>query len=81
MQAGVAEQLTRSFGDLTAVDEISLTVDAGEIYGLVGPRAPTLMRTTDTVRQRPWWLGPWDRKDERRTGHPGLAAGDFRPRC
>jgi ABC-2 type transport system ATP-binding protein len=31
------EQLTRSFGDLTAVDGLSLTVDAGEIYGLVGP--------------------------------------------
>jgi ABC-2 type transport system ATP-binding protein len=29
--------LTRRFGDLTAVDRLNLTVDAGEIFGLVGP--------------------------------------------
>ncbi|BBO85698.1 ABC transporter ATP-binding protein [Desulfosarcina ovata subsp. sediminis] len=33
----VAEQVTRQFGDLAAVDGLSLTVAAGEIYGLVGP--------------------------------------------
>jgi ABC-2 type transport system ATP-binding protein len=29
--------LTRRFGDLTAVDHLNLTVSAGEIFGLVGP--------------------------------------------
>ena len=29
--------LTRRFGDLTAVDHLNLTVNAGEIFGLVGP--------------------------------------------
>jgi ABC-2 type transport system ATP-binding protein len=30
-------ELTRRFGDLTAVDSLSLTVAQGEIFGLVGP--------------------------------------------
>jgi len=29
--------LTRKFGNLTAVDHLNLTIDAGEIFGLVGP--------------------------------------------
>ena len=29
--------LTRRFGDLTAVDHLNLTIAAGEIFGLVGP--------------------------------------------
>ena len=29
--------LTRRFGDLTAVDHLNLSVAAGEIFGLVGP--------------------------------------------
>ncbi len=29
--------LTRSFGELTAVDRLTLSVDEGEIFGLVGP--------------------------------------------
>src|SRR3954454_12930742 len=29
--------LTRRFGPLTAVDHLNLTVDRGEIFGLVGP--------------------------------------------
>jgi ABC-2 type transport system ATP-binding protein len=33
----VAEDLTRSFGNLRAVDGLSLCVNRGEIYGLVGP--------------------------------------------
>ncbi len=32
-----AHNLRRSFGDLVAVDDLSLAVHAGEIYGLVGP--------------------------------------------
>jgi ABC-2 type transport system ATP-binding protein len=33
----VAEHLTKKFGDFTAVDDISLTVKKGEIFGLLGP--------------------------------------------
>ena len=29
--------LTRKFGDITAVDKLSLEVQEGEIFGLVGP--------------------------------------------
>jgi len=32
-----AHQLTKKFGDFTAVDEISFHVQRGEIYGLLGP--------------------------------------------
>ncbi|MEW5867846.1 MAG: ABC transporter ATP-binding protein [Chloroflexota bacterium] len=32
-----ASHLSRSFGDVVAVDDVSLRVSAGEIYGLVGP--------------------------------------------
>lgn len=31
------EGLTKKFGDVTAVDNISLAIDEGEIYGLLGP--------------------------------------------
>ncbi len=31
------EGLTKKFGDVTAVDNISLTIQEGEIYGLLGP--------------------------------------------
>ena len=31
------KDLTRRFGDLAAVDHLNLTVEAGEIFGLVGP--------------------------------------------
>lgn len=32
-----ASNLTKRFGDLTAVDDLSINLDRGEIYGLVGP--------------------------------------------
>ncbi len=37
MTAIEANSLTRTFGDLAAVDRLSLRVEAGEIFGLVGP--------------------------------------------
>ncbi|HDR72853.1 MAG TPA: ATP-binding cassette domain-containing protein [Methanoculleus sp.] len=37
MPAIAAENLTRTFGDLTAVDRISFTIEEGEIFGLLGP--------------------------------------------
>src|SRR5437660_6638519 len=33
----VIEQLTRQFGKLRAVDNLSMTIRAGETYGLIGP--------------------------------------------
>ena len=42
-----AENLTRTFGPVTAVDQLDLTVEKGEIFGLVGPDGSgktTLMR-------------------------------------
>ena len=33
----VAEGLTRTFGDVTAVDHLDLVINRGEIYGLLGP--------------------------------------------
>ncbi|MFH0962573.1 MAG: ATP-binding cassette domain-containing protein [Planctomycetota bacterium] len=32
-----ADALTRRFGSLTAVDELTLSVEAGEVFGLLGP--------------------------------------------
>ena len=40
-------ELTKQFGALTAVDRVSVSVEAGEIFGLVGPDGAgktTLMR-------------------------------------
>jgi ABC-2 type transport system ATP-binding protein len=37
MAAIKAEALTRRFGDLTAIDRLTLSVEEGEIFGLVGP--------------------------------------------
>ncbi|AGB01945.1 daunorubicin resistance protein DrrA family ABC transporter ATP-binding protein [Methanoregula formicica] len=37
MDAIVLDNLTRSFGSLTAVDAVSLTVQEGELFGLLGP--------------------------------------------
>ena len=33
------EQLTKQFGDLRAVDDVSLTVPAGEFFVILGPNA------------------------------------------
>ncbi|MHA2023667.1 MAG: ATP-binding cassette domain-containing protein, partial [Candidatus Thorarchaeota archaeon] len=37
MVAIIIENLVKSFGDLVAVNEISLEVREGEIYALLGP--------------------------------------------
>ena len=41
-------QLTRNFGDFTAVDHVSFEIPKGEIFGLLGPNGAgktTLLRT------------------------------------
>ena len=44
--------LTRKFGDLTAVDRVSLTINKGEIFGLIGPNGAgksTLIKMLTTL--------------------------------
>jgi len=33
------QNLTRIFGDFVAVDQVSLSINSGEIFGLLGPNA------------------------------------------
>lgn len=52
MEAVVTHKLTRRFGDLTAVDEVDLSVPAGSIFGLLGPDGAgksTLLRMIASV--------------------------------
>ena len=37
MSSLVAEQVTKHFGGLTALDDVTLTVEPGEVHGLIGP--------------------------------------------
>ena len=41
------KNLTRKFGDLTAVDSVSFHIDEGEVFGLLGPNGAG---KTTTVR-------------------------------
>ena len=54
MLAIQAENLTKKFGPVTAVDQLNLTVGKGEIFGLVGPDGSgktTLMRRFSGILQ------------------------------
>jgi ABC-2 type transport system ATP-binding protein len=47
-----AVALTRKFGDLTAVDQVTLTINQGEIFGLIGPNGAgksTLIKMLTTL--------------------------------
>ena len=47
-----ALKLTRRFGDLTAVDQVSLTINRGEIFGMIGPNGAgksTLIKMLTTL--------------------------------
>ena len=47
-----ASALTRKFGDLTAVDQVTLTINQGEIFGLIGPNGAgksTLIKMLTTL--------------------------------
>ena len=47
-----ASALTREFGDLTAVDSVTLTINQGEIFGLIGPNGAgksTLIKMLTTL--------------------------------
>jgi ABC-type glutathione transport system ATPase component len=48
----VASALTRKFGDLVAVDRVSLAINQSEIFGLIGPNGAgksTLIRMLTTL--------------------------------
>ncbi|HWO89958.1 MAG TPA: ATP-binding cassette domain-containing protein [Gemmatimonadales bacterium] len=62
--AVVVEDLTRSFGDFTAVDRVSFTVATGEIFGFLGPNGAG---KTTTIRMLTGLLLP--------TGGRGTVAG------
>ncbi len=44
MEAVVAEDLTRQYGETVALDGVSLRIEAGEVFGLVGPNGPARRR-------------------------------------
>lgn len=55
MSAVVAENLTRRFGNFTAVDRVSFSIEAGEIVGLLGPNGSG---KTTTIRMLLGLLAP-----------------------
>ncbi len=56
-----ATGLSKHFGALTAVDDLSLTIEPGEAYGLVGPDAslPWTARPRSSVIPCPAPRGTW----------------------
>jgi ABC-2 type transport system ATP-binding protein len=48
------ENLTRRFGDITAVDEVTLTIAEGEVFGLLGPNGAG---KTTTIRMLAGLIG------------------------
>ena len=52
MHAIEAVALTKSFDSLTAVDGLNLTVEEGEIFGLVGPDGAGKRRHYERVNLR-----------------------------
>ena len=55
--AVVVDKLTKTFGDFTAVDQVSFTIPKGEIFGLLGPNGAG---KTTTIRMLCGLLNPSD---------------------
>ena len=55
--AVVVDKLTKTFGDFTAVDQVSFTIPKGEIFGLLGPNGAG---KTTTIRMLCGLLIPSD---------------------
>ena len=54
MKAAQVKDVTISFGDFTAVDMVSLNIEQGAIYGLLGPNGAlktTIIRAMATLLQ------------------------------
>ena len=52
MSAVVVQNITKQFGSFTAVDDLSFSVESGEIFGLLGPNGAgksTLIRMMTTL--------------------------------
>ncbi len=52
MEAISTRDLTKNFGDLVAVDKVSLDIAQGELFGLLGPNGAgktTLVKTLATL--------------------------------
>jgi len=58
--------LTKKFGDFTAVDHLNLEVEEGEILGILGPngagKTTTLLMLTTVIRptEGTAYIGPYD---------------------
>jgi ABC-2 type transport system ATP-binding protein len=63
--AVVVDKLTKTFGDFTAVDQVSFTIPKGEIFGLLGPNGAG---KTTTIRMLCGLLIPSD-GDAKVLGH------------
>jgi ABC-2 type transport system ATP-binding protein len=69
--------LTRRYGDLVALDDLSFTVAEGQMFGFVGPNGAgktTAMRIVLGVLEADagqvfWRGGPIDEQTRRRTGY------------
>ena len=54
MPAIEVEGLTKRYGDRVVVDDVSFTVDEGEIFGIVGPNGAgktTIVETIEGLRR------------------------------
>ena len=48
-QVIVLTDLTKRYGNFTAVDHINLSICKGEIFGLLGPNGACLLYTSDAA--------------------------------
>ncbi|MGP8246149.1 MAG: ATP-binding cassette domain-containing protein [Bryobacteraceae bacterium] len=53
MDAVEISQVTRTFGNVTTVDDFSLVVPQGSIYAFIGPNGSGKTTTMRTVAQQP----------------------------
>lgn len=65
------KDLTKRFGDILAVDRLTLSVDAGEVFGFLGPNGAG---KTTTIRLLTALIAPT-------SGHAKVAGGAICPRC
>ena len=49
------EHLTKKFGSFTAVDDINMSIEEGEVYGFLGPNGAGKSTTIRSTRSSPSW--------------------------